>query len=224
MGKVRLVVFDLAGTTVKDRGEVSLAFTRALEDLGVTVTPDQLDAVRGSSKREAILRFVPDIPDRARVADAAYQAFRDHLRALYSGGGISPIAGAERVFQQLRARGIRVALNTGFDRAITELLLTALGWKDGVADAVVSGDDVKQGRPAPYLIFRAMEETGITCMREVANVGDTVLDLQAAHNAGVAWNIGVVSGAHTRAQLEAAPHTHLLDSVADVMGVWDEMR
>jgi phosphoglycolate phosphatase-like HAD superfamily hydrolase len=55
-------------------------------------------------------------------------------------------------------------------------------------------------------------------------VGDTVLDLQAAHNAGVAWNIGVVSGAHTRAQLEAAPHTHLLDSVADVMGVWDEMR
>jgi phosphoglycolate phosphatase-like HAD superfamily hydrolase len=87
-------------------------------------------------------------------------------------------------------------------------------------DAVVCGDNVLQGRPAPYLIFHAMEAAGARNVRHVANVGDTVLDLQAAHNAGVRWNIGVLSGAHSRAQLACAPHTHLLPSVADLPERW----
>jgi len=54
----------------------------------------------------------------------------------------------------------------------------------------------------------------------VACVGDTTLDLLAGHNAGVRWNIGVLSGAHGRPALEGAPHTHLLPSVADLLGLW----
>jgi phosphoglycolate phosphatase-like HAD superfamily hydrolase len=85
---------------------------------------------------------------------------------------------------------------------------------------VVCGDDVTQGRPAPYLIFRAMEATGASSVHSVANVGDTTLDLQAGHNAGVRWNVGVLSGAHDRQALERAPHTHLLLSVAELTGLW----
>jgi phosphonatase-like hydrolase len=113
-----------------------------------------------------------------------------------------------------------VALNTGFDRQMTGLLLGALGWADGLVDAVVCGDDVTRGRPAPYLIFRAMETTGASSVHRVANVGDTTLDLQAGHNAGVRWNIGVLSGAHDRKTLESVPHTHLLPSVAEVTRLW----
>ena len=50
--------------------------------------------------------------------------------------------------------------------------------------------------------------------------GDTRLDLEAARNAGVAWRIGVLTGAHDRATLAAAPHTHLLDSVRNVPSLW----
>ncbi|WP_275003379.1 hypothetical protein [Promicromonospora iranensis] len=39
------------------------------------------------------------------------------------------------------------------------LLLERLGWQDGVIDAVVCTDDVPAGRPAPYLVHRAMERT-----------------------------------------------------------------
>jgi phosphonatase-like hydrolase len=121
----------------------------------------------------------------------------------------------------LREHGVRIAVNTGFDRETTEMLLDALGWGGGFFDAVVCGDDVAQGRPAPYLIFRAMESAGAGNVHRVANVGDTALDLLAAHNAGVRWNIGVLSGAHERAQLEDAPHTHLLPSVAELPSLWD---
>jgi phosphoglycolate phosphatase-like HAD superfamily hydrolase len=50
----------------------------------------------------------------------------------------------------------------------------------------------------------------------VANVGDTTLDLQAAHHAAVRFNIGVLSGAHRRERLEGAPHSHLLNDVSEL--------
>jgi phosphonatase-like hydrolase len=124
------------------------------------------------------------------------------------------------VFDWLRRRNVRIALNTGFDRTITGLLLDALGWREGVVDAVVCGDEVRQGRPAPYLIFRAMEAAGATSVHRVMNVGDTELDLRAGWNGGVGWNVGVTSGAHPRERLEQAPHTHLIESVASLPELW----
>src|SRR6185436_4110889 len=63
------------------------------------------------------------------------------------------------------------------------------------------------------MIFRAMELTGAQDVRRVAVLGDTVNDLEAGANAGVAMNIGVLSGAHSKEKLETAPHTHLIESV-----------
>jgi phosphonatase-like hydrolase len=214
--ELELIVFDLAGTTVEDHGEVASAFTEALAEHGISVAPEQLKRVRGASKRHAVLSLVPPGPTQAQVAAEAYASFRTHLKARYSAGGVRPILGAKSTFRFLRKLGVRVALNTGFDRETTALLLGALAWDNGTVDAIVCGEDVTSGRPAPYLIFRAMETTGVFDVRRVANVGDTVLDLQAGYNAGVHWNIGVLSGAHDRRMLEGAPHTHLLPSVADV--------
>jgi phosphonatase-like hydrolase len=223
MNGLKLVVFDLAGTTVKDRGQVSDAFTAALSEHDIEVTPEQLSSVRGSSKRQAVLQFIPEGPERARRAELVYDSFREHLTTSYRAEGVEPVDGAEQIFGWLREKGVRVALNTGFDRDITGLLLKALGWEE-MADAVVCGDEVRRGRPAPYLIFHAMEATGATDVREVANVGDTVLDLKAGHNARVRWNVGVLSGAHDRQLLEQAPHTHLLRSIAELRNLWHADR
>ncbi|HEX7486284.1 MAG TPA: phosphonatase-like hydrolase [Vicinamibacterales bacterium] len=214
------MVFDMAGTTVEDCGQVPDAFTAALARHGIEVTPEQVKAVRGSSKRQAILHLVPTGSQQARLAEEVYASFRAHLAQRYASEGVRAIPGAELALRALRERGVRVALNTGFDREITTLLLDALGWADGMVDAVVCGDDVARGRPAPYLIFRAMEATGTSSVHRVATVGDTTLDLLAGYHAGVSWNIGVLSGAHDRQALESVPHTHLLLSVAAVTGLW----
>lgn len=220
MDEPSLVIFDMAGTTVKDAGHVADAFLNALGEHGIEVNAEHLSRVRGSSKREAVLHFIPEGADRGRQAETVYNSFQAHLVRLYRAGGVEPVEGAEETFHWLKRRGIGVALNTGFDREITGLLLSSLGWEGEVVDVVVCGDDVKRGRPAPDLIFRAMEATGVNDARRVMNVGDTVLDLQTGHNAGVRWNVGVLSGAHGRAMLEQAPHTHLLDSVAILPGLW----
>lgn len=214
-----LVVFDLAGTTVRDDGQVPAAFTTALAEHGIQVTPEQIAGVRGSSKKEAIRSFVPPGPRHETRVEDAYTAFQADLSRRYGHGGVSAVSGAEATFAWLRTRQVRIALNTGFDRTITDLLLSALGWSR-VADAVVCGDDVPRGRPAPDLILRAMDLTGVRDPGRVANVGDTTLDLQAGHRAGVRFNVGVLSGAHGRDRLEKAPHTHLLTDVSELPSLW----
>ena len=221
MQDIALVVFDMAGTTIEDSGQVPEAFTTVLRSHGIEISGDALRVVRGASKRDAIRHFVSrhhatGVDD---LTDKVFNDFRDCLAQLFNAGGVKPIAGAAAIFTWLRGRGIKIALTTGFDRLTTDLIIDAVGWRSGIADVVVCGDDVALGRPAPFLIFRAMEQTGVTSVHQVMCVGDTVLDLQAGHNAGVRYVVGVLSGAHGKEQLETAPHTHLVASVAALSSV-----
>ena len=212
---VELVVFDMAGTTVMDDGQVPQAFMAALAEHGIAVGPGDIRNVRGAAKRQAILDLLPRGDGREQKAERVLASFREHLARLYQ-GRVREIPGAAGVFEWLRGRGIRAALNTGFDRDTASMLLAALSWSTETVDAIVCCDDVACGRPAPDMIFRCMELTGVAGAASVANVGDTMLDLQAGYNAGVGWNIGVLTGAHERAMMAAQPHTHLVGSVAEL--------
>ena len=209
-----LVIFDMAGTTVEDRGQVPTAFAETLAANNITFTADEIARVRGASKRQAIRSLIA--PADAAQADRIYAEFGANLSTVYAASGVRPVPGAESVMRELRARGIKVALTTGFDHNIVTLLLTTLGWMHDTVDAVVCGDDVPNGRPAPDMILLAMKLTGVESPSSVANVGDTTSDLESAARAGVRWNIGVLSGAHAREALERAPHTHIIQSVADL--------
>jgi phosphonatase-like hydrolase len=218
---IALVVFDMAGTTIEDAGQVPEAFTKVLSGHGIAITESELNALRGASKRDAIRHFAsqqnPDDLD-ART-DAIFDDFRAYLSGLFRAGGVKPIDGAAATFAWLRGRGIKVALNTGFDRTIADLIIQAVGWQaavDTAVDTMVCGDDVSNGRPSPDLIFKAMERTGVSDAARVMAVGDTVLDLRAGRNAGAGWVVGVLSGAHSRKQLESEPHDNLINSVAEL--------
>jgi phosphoglycolate phosphatase len=209
---VRLAVFDLGGTLIHDTADVAAIFKAALARHGLEVHDRQLVAWRGASKREVIAHLTAG--SRAEP-ERIYATFQDLLVAAFAENGVRGIEGAEQALERLAQRGLRVALTTGFDRKITAGLLAQLPWR-GRIDAVVSADEVAVGRPAPYMIFRAMEQTRVQDVHEVLNVGDTDNDLLAGHYAGVGANVGVLSGAHDRARLEKAPHSALLASVAEV--------
>jgi phosphonatase-like hydrolase len=218
MDAIKLVIFDVAGTIVEDRGEVLGAFSTALERHGVAHTTAELKEWKGASKLEVIRHFVERQAGptaRDSTIAAVYAAFRVELERHYRDGGVLPIPGAAEIFQWLCERDILIATTSGFYREISELILELTGWRD-VFSARISSSDVPMGRPAPYMIFRAMEAAGVTSVGEVVNVGDTPLDLQAGTNAGVREVVGVLTGLHGRERLQREPHTCLLGSVAEL--------
>src|SRR4051812_2686712 len=54
---VRLIVLDVGGTIIQDRGDVPDALQAAFAKHGLTVTPDEIAQWRGASKREVVRHF-----------------------------------------------------------------------------------------------------------------------------------------------------------------------
>jgi phosphonatase-like hydrolase len=207
-----LAVFDLAGTTIQDDGTVSAVFQEVLAAEGIRSTPEEISRVRGAAKREAFRQLARE----AVQAERLYERFMEAIRERYTISPPREVPGTSNTFVWLRQQGVKLALNTGFERETVGMLLSALRWDAKVIAATVCGDEVSAGRPAPAMIFEAMRRTGIADPGGVMVVGDTVLDLQAGSAAGAGWVVGVTSGAHDRARLLQAPHTHLLESVAEI--------
>lgn len=215
---VRLIVLDVGGTIIQDRGDVPDALQNAFAKHGMTVTLDEIARWRGASKREVIRQFVSERAtvegaDRERLVSAIYAEFNARAIEVYK--DVPPIEGAETAFQRLRQRGFLLASTTGFGHEITSSIFHRLQWEKYFA-AMITSDDVVQGRPSPFMIFHAMETARVSNVAEVIAVGDTPLDLQAGTNAGVREVIGVLSGASKRDRLEPEPHTGLLASVAEL--------
>jgi phosphoglycolate phosphatase len=222
---IELAALDMAGTTIHDHGSVYVALTKAVRETGATVAESNLQKWMGTDKVTAIgalMELGGQDPDAARVA-GAFERFRILLGEAYRDNPPVGLPGVEDALIQLRGRGIRIALTTGFSDDVALPLLASMGWTvghgdDHLLDAVVTTSQVRAGRPAPYLIHHAMELTGVTDVRAVLAAGDTVVDLLAAHNAGVI-GVGVLTGALSRAQLAEHPHDHILQSVAALPGL-----
>jgi phosphonatase-like hydrolase len=215
---IRLVVLDVGGTIVQDRGDIPEALRSALRNHGVDSTTEEIGRRRGASKLEVVRYFVeqqklPESVDREKLTASIYEEFRSNLIAVYR--SVPPIAGAEDAIRQLRQDGYLLATTTGFDRAITMSIFSRLGWEKYFA-AMICSDDVAQGRPSPFMLFHAMEAARVNNVAEVVAVGDTPLDLQAGSNAGLRAVVGVTSGASTAEKLRPEPHTHILASVANL--------
>src|ERR1700694_2355574 len=131
----------------------------------------------------AVRRYPDGSPDAEQLIDSAMATFVANMRTAYE-RHLTPIPGAEEAFAFLRARGIKIATDTGFDAAIGNLIMERLKWLDRLIDLAVFSSEVKRGRPAPYMIFHAMERLGIEDVHQVMKIGDSPADLEEGYNAG----------------------------------------
>lgn len=221
MVPIQMVVFDVAGTTIDDSGGAVLrCLIQAARAYDLPGSDEELNALMGMNKREVYdllaARRYPDDMERARqVAAECLAMFIDLMRDYYD-RSLKPIPGAEEIFAYLRKRGLKVVTDTGFDATINNLVMQKLNWPGRLIDLAVCSSDVSLGRPAPYMIFHAMQRLNIYDVRRVMKIGDSPADLEEGYNAGCGEVVGVLSGAHTVTTLGRYYHTRLLQSVADL--------
>ena len=228
---VQLLVCDMAGTTVRDQSEVEHCFYRAAVDTGLPGDKDRIKAMQGLPKlivvetlwAEQIGQGHPTFRERV---NQTYDHFREVLENHYLTEAVLPTDGALETLAALRARGIKVALTTGFYRQVANIILDRLGWRQGLdeqyravddsalIDLSLTPDETGKGRPHPDMILHAMRVFGITDPRLVVKIGDTPADLEAGAAAGVGLNLAVTNGTHSRAQLAAYPNDGLLPGIS----------
>ncbi|MFD9726193.1 phosphonatase-like hydrolase [Streptomyces sp. NPDC059072] len=221
----RLIVLDMAGTTVADGGLVERAFERAADHLGVEP---------GSADHAAKLQYVRDTMGESKIsvfrrlfgteelAQRANSAFEQAYGELVDAGLISEIPGARAAIEQLRAEGRTVVLTTGFARVTQDAILDALGWQDLADLTLCPADAGGRGRPYPDMVLAAFLRTGaVDDVHEIVTAGDTAYDMLSGTRAGAGTVAGVLTGAHERAALAGHGATHVLGSIAELPALLD---
>ncbi|WP_129769114.1 phosphonatase-like hydrolase [Streptomyces sp. L-9-10] len=210
---IKLVVLDMAGTTVADGGLVERAFSAAVRRMGAE-PESMLGHVRATMGESKISVFRHLFGDEAK-AQQANTAFEAAYGELVAAGHIAPVAGARDAIEELRAAGRTVVLTTGFARVTQDAILDALGWRDLVELTLCPADAGGRGRPYPDMVLAAFLRTGVADgVREIAVAGDTSYDMLSGVRSGARIVAGVLTGAHDRDALEANGATHVLTSVA----------
>ena len=225
---VKLVVFDMAGTTVTDKNFVATAFQKAFKNRDVIISSEEINPLMGYEKRLAIQMMLekhgidPDgCRDDYEMINEIYDHFIEEMVDFYeSSPEVKPAPGAEELFQQLREKSITVALNTGFPRNIADVIIHRFQWSEkGLIDDYIASDEVKKGRPYPFMMEQLMFRAGIDDPLMVAKVGDTAVDVEEGKNVGCSYNIAITTGAYRTAELENSRPTHIVNSLLEIPSI-----
>ncbi len=203
---IRLVVLDLAGTTVDYGSRAPLAaFLELFRRHGVELAEEEARGPMGTHKRKHIeaLLALPRVhqlwcdrhgnePGPTDVQQL-YEEFQPIQLALLSQSEYANlIPGAKKAASELRALGCRIGVTTGYSWDMTDVVLREAARRGFAPDVAVSGSDVPEGRPAPWLAQTCARELGIYPMTSVVKAGDTVVDVEAGLNAGM-WSLGIAA-------------------------------
>ena len=204
---IRLVIFDWAGTVIDFGCQAPTgAFVQALAESGVSITLREARGPMGLHKKDHLraLLSVPDIGQRWHAAhnrawtevdvDALYQRVTPlQVAAAKQYGRLVP--GVPECVAVLRRMGLKIAGTTGYFREAAEVVYAAAAQQGYTPDYSICADEVPAGRPAPWMIFRAMEALNVYPPSAVVKVGDTLVDIADGLNAGV-WSLGVIDSSN----------------------------
>ena len=223
---IKLVVFDIAGTTVKDDHNVSKAFKAALDKYNYNVPLELINPLMGYEKNQAITQMLRlHETDESKITvglvnDIHREFVKQMIHFYQFEPGIEPLPNVEETFAALHNAGVLVGVNTGFSKDIAETVVNRLQWREkGLIDYLIGSDEVELGRPHPFMIQKIMQEADITDPKEVVKVGDTEVDIREGQSVGCKYVIGVTTGIFTRAELEEYHPTQIIDDIAELLDI-----
>ena len=199
---LRAVVLDWAGTMV-DHGSLAPmgVFGEAFARFGVEITIDEARGPMGMAKRPhiATLLVQPRIaaawrarhgraPGEADI-DAVYQVFVP-MNVAVAGRYADVIPGAAQAVAELRRRGLKIGSSTGYTREIMAQVLPVAAAQGYSPDCVVCTGDTPDGRPTPFMLYKAFLELAVWPAWACVKVDDTEVGIAEGRNGGC-WTVGV---------------------------------
>ncbi len=225
--KIKVVVFDMAGTTVNENNIVYKTVQKSINDAGFNISLEQVLAEgAGKEKLQAItdiLKTYANTTDKGLI-QGIYNSFASQLTAAYATATLLPHANTTEILNVLKERNIYTVLNTGYSRSVATSIIGKLGWVEGVDfDLLVTATDVAGSRPAPDMVNHAAQHFGISTT-DAIKVGDSIIDIEEGKNANCALSIGITTGAHTKAQLKSAGPDFIIDNLMELMPIINQYK
>lgn len=211
---IKMLVCDMAGTTVNEKGLIYKCMKTVITDLGYDVPKTSIKEWYGRDKTEVLKSYLSDKP-KYHLQEAENMLMKRLEKEYFKGGNIHVMhPKLANFFNMLRMNDIKIALNTGYPPKFQRKIINHLGLNYSIDD-YISSQDVERGRPYPYMIHELARRHKIKNPKHIAKIGDTVPDMLEGRNSHCGLVIGVLSGAETHENL-ARYSDFNVDSIIDL--------
>jgi phosphoglycolate phosphatase len=210
----RAVLFDLDGTLIDSAPDLHAAanILLARHALGPLTLP-QVVSMIGNGVKKLVERAFAAVgrPLDAATLETEHEAmigiYGDHLTVL-----TALMPGAREAIEDLADRGVQLGVVTNKPQMPTEAILDHFHLSRFLG-AVIGGDAGVEKKPAPDMIFAALERLGVT-PEDAVVVGDSPADVGSARAAGVA--VIAVRGGYTNVPVNELGADAVIDTLEDL--------
>jgi HAD superfamily hydrolase (TIGR01549 family) len=213
-------VFDLDGTLIDSVYQHVMAWSEALTSEGLNLPISRIHRKIGMSSELFEKQILKELGSGvtaghfARVKERQSEVFSRHVPE------IQPLPGARALLDALTIANIPWAIATSGSPDATATNLKKLSVDRAIA-TVLTGDDVRQGKPEPDVFLVAAERLRVPIER-VYIVGDSTWDLLGARRCH-ALGLGLKSGGVGEEELQRAGAIRVYEDPADLLDHLDEL-
>ena len=167
MSAIKLIVFDLSGTTVSDDNAVAECLYKGASHFGLSTTVEDFQKTIGTNKIHLYEFMIARHNGHdVLIENLEHYSFPEyHEEALkifhyystimvdYYKNEVKPMPGAEDVFSWCHQNNILVATDTGFHKDVNTAIMDGLKWKERkLVDLTLDVEDTNGiGRPAGFV-------------------------------------------------------------------------
>lgn len=202
------VIFDWDGVVIDSSAQHERSWEILAEEISKPLPEGHFKLGFGKKNQiiiPEILGWATDVAGIAALSDRKEEIYRELVRQ----SGVQILPGARELVSALRLEGIPRAIGSSTPRENLDAIFAATGLGE-LFDAVVCGDDVVHGKPAPDVFLLAAQMLGLP-PAECLVVEDAHAGIEAARRAG----IPVLAVATTNPLPELAAATGAVESLAD---------
>lgn len=175
---IKAILFDFDGTVANTNELIVESWQYVYKKiLGREADEADIKASFGEPLAVTMAKVFPDTP-----VDEAIDLYRGHQKDIYE-GLIEPFPGMVELIKRLKADGLKVSITTSRLRNSTLIGLKKFGLLETI-DEIITCEDTDKHKPDPKPALISLEKLGVKA-EEALMVGDSIFDMQCAHNAGV---------------------------------------
>jgi len=218
--RFKMIVCDMAGTIIKENNIVYKTLYEVIKSFNNSLLQEDINKFKGFTKLEVIDHFVKKqglpIRESRLLIKQSNNKFNSLLKEKYSLDKNVKLIHPHlpNLLNTLRDNDKKIVLNTGYNKEIQNILIDKFSLNKCIDD-YISSEEVKVGRPYPYMIYNLMERNNIKNINQVIKIGDTPVDILEGRNAGC-FTIGVLSGASTYEELNASRPNTIINDIMDI--------
>lgn len=177
----KAIIFDMDGTLVDSEPAITYAAMEVIRRLGYEAKEEEFKPFTGMGDD----KFIGGVLEshggtyRSEYKDEAYRLYCEIAK-----DKVKVYPWSNEVIRKLHSMGYRLAVASASDLTKVACNLSCIGVDLSLFDAIVTGSDVTQKKPAPDIFLKAAEKIGLD-PQDCIVAEDAVAGIQAAKAAGM---------------------------------------